>query len=236
MRAVVVGLSSLLLAAAGPVPPRSVARPARRRAGSSAPRTSPAGRLHPPAAAVVDRPRLQVVRVLGRRRRPAAARGRVRRRLGLRAGGPHQAGGEPARDRGLPGRRLAVPGGPGRAAGGTGARRDRAVGVRLERAPGRPLRRRLARRAAGDGAVRRRARHHGHVPPAAAAGRAPPRWRPCLVGPTWAWTGLAPAGSASPVDVPTRGAIPCGSTPTGRSTPGRLQQAQRAVRVCKARA
>ena len=175
MRAVAVGLAVLLLLAVAarpvPSPGRSAggphAGPGRRRHVPQ-----PAGRLHPPAAGVVAQPRLQVVRVLGPPRRPGPPGGGVRRRLGLRAGGPHQAGGEAALHRRLPVGRLARPGGGGGAAGRPGPRRDRPVGVRLDRAPGRALRRRLGRRPAGDGPVRRRAHHHGLVP-AARVGRAP---------------------------------------------------------------
>ena len=66
---------------------------------------------------------------------------------------------------------LEAEGGAGRAGPGP----DRPVGVRLDRPPGRALRRRLARRRpAGDGPVRRRAHHHGSFRLLDAAGPPPP--------------------------------------------------------------
>ena len=110
------------------------------------------------------------------------------------------------------------PGGPGRAAGRAGARQDRPVGVRLERAPGRAVRRRLGRRPAGGGPVRRRPVITDRSA-CCLRRRAPPALAPVLVGPTWAWPDWRRPGRRVRSTSRTRGAIPSDSTPTGRTTP-----------------
>ena len=191
MRAVAVGLTVLLLLAAAARPvPAQVGRPTGATQGRVIGAATSTGR---PATPTGCRCRGSATATggtsTGAPAPPGAPRRRVRRRLGLRADGPHQAGGEPARDHGLPGRRLAVPGGPGRAAGRAGAgqterwayvwsgRQDAPYGDGC-------------RRAAGDGPVRRRAHHHGLVP--ACSNPPPPPGRPPDAGPA-----LRPGGAAA---------------------------------------